>query len=481
MTTRRNPRTRTAGKLSQPPANPNEGYDHPAYTPDEHPDALGDPSAWAEDVRRGPYSKGTPPANPDEGHDHPATRLAGRAQYERLVAKKALLCTHIAEAELKQSGRVASESRIEKRASALMDYSTDELVSMAAHLSASEDDSEDVAADLEKEAATRRLQRAAAARYAADEDEEVEDEEEDVDEDDEEEMAKEAKFRRVVRQRIAASMRAAEEDDEDDEDDSDDEEMEKSASLMIASLQTRLASLVGEFQKIAEEEGSDDDSEDDDDDDEDDDEEAMAKEASSILARSKARVAKMAEEAAEGEDAEEAAEEETETEETSKEASSNEITELRKQVKSMAKTLATLLPGNAKKAYMEEVYEDEIIFEDEPLEDVGFDDTDESDEMDAFFDEVESADMASDDIDLSTEGADLMEVDDYGDEDLPMLFASDHSEKEEEEEEEKTASKTASAKPAPRKSSQALNRVGSVSAPETNLDPDVMQLQNLWK
>lgn len=131
----RNRMTWAEGRLaSAAPAIPGYGkedQDHPAHQPD--PDYTkyqkGDPSAWAEDVRKPPYKQGNPPALPGydvEDKDHPAhidpprvPKEAARSM-KAAVEKKAKKCCVIARAML---GKKASASMVEDQALDMMDWS----------------------------------------------------------------------------------------------------------------------------------------------------------------------------------------------------------------------------------------------------------------------------------------------------------------------------------------------------------------------
>ncbi len=131
----RNRMTWSAGRVAgAPPAIPGYGkedQDHPAHQgePDHTKYQKGDPSAWAEDVRPGPYKQGNPPALPgydDEDKDHPAhidppryPKEAARSM-KAAVEKKAKKCCVIARAML---GKKASASMVEDQALDMMDWS----------------------------------------------------------------------------------------------------------------------------------------------------------------------------------------------------------------------------------------------------------------------------------------------------------------------------------------------------------------------
>lgn len=121
----RNRMTWAAGrKASAAPATPGYGkedQDHPAHQadPDHTKYQKGDPSAWAEDVRKPPYKQGNPPALPGydaEDKDHPAhidpPRVPKEAarRMQAAVELKARKCCIIARAML---GKKASADMVE--------------------------------------------------------------------------------------------------------------------------------------------------------------------------------------------------------------------------------------------------------------------------------------------------------------------------------------------------------------------------------
>jgi len=134
MSTNRNRMTWAAGRSAsaapQIPGYGTEDQDHPAHQADPAYEAYkkGDPSAWAEDVRKPPYAQGNPPAIPGydtEDQDHPAHKEQPRVPKEArslraAVERKAQKCIRIARAML---GKKASSDTVENQALDMMDWS----------------------------------------------------------------------------------------------------------------------------------------------------------------------------------------------------------------------------------------------------------------------------------------------------------------------------------------------------------------------
>ncbi len=123
---------------SAPPAVPGydvEDQDHPAHQPDpEYGDyAQGDPSAWAEDPRQSPYPQGNPPSDPGydtEDQDHPAHVSPPRVPKEArglqaailaMAEKKADKCLKLASLMLHGRRGVTAQT-LEDQAFAMMDW-----------------------------------------------------------------------------------------------------------------------------------------------------------------------------------------------------------------------------------------------------------------------------------------------------------------------------------------------------------------------
>jgi len=128
---------------SAPPADPGYGtedQDHPAHQPDpEHGDyAKGDPDAWAETPKAPPYPQGNPPADPGydtEDQDHPAHVNPPRVPKEARGLQAAILsmaeakadkCLKVAKVML-QGRKGVTAQMVEDQAFAMMDWSDQHL------------------------------------------------------------------------------------------------------------------------------------------------------------------------------------------------------------------------------------------------------------------------------------------------------------------------------------------------------------------
>jgi hypothetical protein len=112
-------------RAANPPANPRETPDHPAFEPDPEVGDYGMSSDFAATPTTGPYPNSEHPATPDEGpSDHPAARKAARAKSarhrRRAAERKAAKCIRVAQSML---GPNATTAQVEDQAVDLMDLS----------------------------------------------------------------------------------------------------------------------------------------------------------------------------------------------------------------------------------------------------------------------------------------------------------------------------------------------------------------------